>query len=74
MKISRLRISIVVDGGDALVRYRLRFGETEADAGRLLGNGTVISSIPAPDRNGRFEVTVSVRGVEPATNSVFFRG
>jgi len=68
-----LAVDIAVDGGDNLVRYKLRFDGKQVDAGRLLANGTRTSVVPAPGRTGRFDVTVSVRGVEPATSSAVFR-
>jgi serine/threonine-protein kinase len=70
---SRLEVHIAVDGGDSLVRYALRFEGKQVDAGHLPDDGTIISVVPAPDHSGRFDVTVSVRGVEPATSSVVFR-
>ena len=69
----RLAIRIAVDGGDSLVRYKLRFDGKQVDAGRLHDDGTVTSVFRAPGRRGRFDVTVSVRGVEPATSSAVFR-
>jgi hypothetical protein len=70
---SHLTVDIAVDGGDNYVRYTLRFEGKQVDAGRLFPNGTRTSVLTAPDRTGRFDVTVSVRGVEPATSSVVFR-
>jgi hypothetical protein len=69
----RLAVRIAVDGGDSLVRYALRFEGKQVDAGRLSPDGTRTSLVLAPGRSGRFDVTVSVRGVQPATSSAVFR-